>query len=268
MTRCPARLLLPMSSLALIAGTSISAWAGGAACSGPLSQEHSLAPFDFYTNSLIQPNQDENTKGIYPFVTTSCAVSGHVNANVPTRVKWFIPKIDGWLNSDVSQIPVNIFNIDQPRQMDGCLEYGNQSLDIKATFFGDSKEQQKVDHENEIGCRQTAAEAPSSGQGSLGVVEKLIRIVQSVTNYLPSSSKYPGQTMLHLQGEAGIAVKDNETYLSYLRYTLTPYNNTDSKDVSRDVKPTPTAVTVSPNFLGPGETLAKAYSTSGNPSSI
>ena len=97
--------------------------------------------------------------------------------------------------------------------MDGCLEYGNQSLDIKATFFGDSKEQQKVDHENEIGCRQTAAEAPSSGQGSLGVVEKLIRIVQSVTNYLPSSSKYPGQTMLHLQGEAGIAVKDNETYL-------------------------------------------------------
>ena len=169
MTRCLARPLLAISSLALIAGPSFSAWAGGGACSGPLSQEHPLADADFYTNSVIRPNQDGSTKDIYPYVTKSCVVSAHVNAS-PLRVKWFAPKIFGWLNDDTSPIPIDIPEIDQPRLMDGCLEYGYQSLSIKASF-GDSDAQKKVDRENEVGCRQIAAE----GSGNAGQSKSVLR---------------------------------------------------------------------------------------------
>jgi hypothetical protein len=265
MARCPTRPLLVISSLALIAGPSFSAWAGGGACSGPLSQEHSLAGVDFYTNSVIQPNQDNSTKAIYPFVTKSCVVSAHVTAS-PLPVKWFAPKIYGWLNTDTSPIPVDILEIDQPRQMAGCLEYGYQSLSIKASFFGDSEAQKKVDRENEVGCRQTAAESSGSGGKSKGILEKLIRIVQPITNYFPSTSKYPKETMLHLKGEAGIAVKADDTYLSYFSYTLTPFSKDSvENDKHQDVKPDPTAVTVSPSFSGAAETLSNAYKASGNP---
>ena len=265
MTRCPARPLLAISSLALIAGTSCSAWAGGGACSGPLSQEHSLTDVDFYTNSVTQPNQDDSTKGIYPFVTKSCVVAAHVNA-APIRVKWFAPKIYGWLNTDTSPIPIDIFEIDQPRQMDGCLEYGYQSLSIKASFFGDSEARKNVDREKEVGCRQTAADASGSGGQSKGILEKLIKIVQPITNYFPSTSKYPRETMLQLKGEAGITVKGDDTYLSYFNYTLTPFSKDGvENNKHQDVKPDPTAVTVSPSFSGAAATLSNAYKESGNP---
>jgi hypothetical protein len=148
----------------------------------------------------------------------------------------------------------------QPRQLDGCLEYGNQSQAIKASFFGDSKAQEKVNKESEVGCRQTSAEASDNDGESKNIIEKLIKIVQPITNYFPSTVKYPKETMLHLQGEAGIAAKNDDTYLSYFSYTLTPFGKIDAEKARpNDVKPDPTAITVSPSFSGSAQALSSAY---------
>ena len=197
---------------------------------------HQLPPYDFYTNSVIEQNNDSISRTQYPLKVISCIVNVHHDSNLyaPTHVNWFIPDIDGWLSFDEPNPAARLLerdigqttDIPNPTsnflQIDGCLEYGNQGLTITAPLFGDIAAEKKAEHEHDVGCHQAAVE---NGQGILGingVERRIIDLAQPIFNHFPSSVKYPGETMLRLKGDAGIKTIDSSTYISYFTFVLVP----------------------------------------------
>ncbi len=252
MSRSRTNPLPAVSAWIFFSALPLSSWAAGAgnACPGPVGQDHPLTPFHFYTNSIIEQNLDATTSGQYPFVKTACIVNTPPPPYPPTHVQWLVPGINGWLQAD-SPLPSHKLELGKAaQQKDGCLEYGNQSQFIEASFLADDEEAKGVEHEKNVGCRQAAAEIAHAVRETKGGEEKLINITQSVTNYFPSIAKYAEKTMLRLEGQAGVIVGDG-SYTSYFRYTLSPLDNSSGD---------PSVVTVAPAFVGPAEVLAKDYS--------
>ena len=127
--------------------------------------------------------------------------------------------------------------------------YGNQGGFTQGRLFGDGDEANEIDHEKKVGCRQAAAEIARAAAEASGPEEKLINVAQFVRNYFPSTAKYAADTMLRLEGETGVIVKDS-AYTSYFSYTLTPVG---------DSKGNPNVITVAPAFIGPAAILVKDY---------
>ena len=250
MSRSRTNPLQAVSAWILFSALPLTSWAGGAgdACLGPVAVEHPLPPYHFYTNSIVEKNLDAATNGQYPYVSTSCIANAPPYP--PTEVHWFAPSIHGWLQQDSPSLFVHRLEVgNNAQQMDGCLQYANQSQFIQARLLGDEEEAKEVDHEKKVGCRQAARDNARAVAGSEGTEEKLINVAQSFTNYFPSLAKYARETMLRLDGQAGVIAGDN-SYKSYFRYTLNPVNGS---------KGDPNVITVAPAFVGPAEVLINNY---------
>jgi hypothetical protein len=95
----------------------------------------------------------------------------------PTHVQWLGPDINGWILDDSPLPSANkLEQRNDAQEINGCLEYGNQSEFTYAEFFGDGEDSKEVDHEKEVGCRQAAAEIASHIGVSKNIEEKLISI--------------------------------------------------------------------------------------------
>ena len=225
-------------------------------CPGPLGTPHRLPPYDFYTNSVVRENSDLESKALYPKTANSCVVNEHQDSQPykVTHIQWFIPEMDGWLFAEQSLPVSRLLERDaepvkkgaEPsayfRQIDGCLEYGNQGLTTTAPLFGDIKAEKKS-HEPDKGCSQTAVEI---NQGIMDSIKrKIFTFAQPIVNNFPSFSKEPSDTMLHLEGTAGVKLAGGDSYISYFIFTLSPLGP------KGDVK----LVTISPDFSGPAKDL-------------
>ena len=225
-------------------------------CPGPLGTPHRLPPYDFYTNSVVRENSDPESKDLYPKTADSCAVNEHQASPQykATHIHWFIPEMDGWLFSEQS-LPVSrllerdaepVKKGSEPtayfKQIDGCLEYGNQGLTTTAPLFGDIKAEKKS-HEPDHGCSQTEVEM---NHGIMDTIKrKIFNLTQPIINNFPSLMEQPSDTMLHLEGTAGVKPEGDDKYQSYFIFTLS------SLGPKGDVK----SVTVSPDFSGPAKDL-------------
>lgn len=209
-------------------------------CPGPNPGEYALLPYHFKTNSRIERL---NNSREWPFATISCI------ANVPpyklTYTHWLIPGINGWLDGEAQlrSTPRRSKKPDDSPTL-GCLEYGNRGDAVRATFFANLNERGRADHEKAIGCRQAIAENPSSSTN--GPIED---IIDSIMNYFPSAKNHAGETMLRFMGKVGVKGAGG-SYVSFLEYTLEPY---------RGSKGQPDAITITPVFAGPTESLWRAF---------
>jgi hypothetical protein len=247
-----------ISAWILSLALSITSWAAVAsdACPGPVGEDHPFPPFHFFTNSVVEANDDLGTKSQYPYKNSSCIATAVPDS--PTEVHWLAPSIHGWLQKESPTLAAHKLAVrNDAQQMDGCLVYGNQGDSILARLFVDVDQGNEINHEKKVGCRQADAEIAHAAAEANGPDEKLIDIAQSVTNYFPSATKYARETMLRLDGEVGVTAKDNG-YTSYFRYKLNP---------TQGSKGDPRLITVTPAFVGPAATLVKDYSAQ-NPTTL
>lgn len=216
----------------------LAAPAQAADCFGPLREPHPLAPFDFESNSRIEPQQVGN----YRFGIISCVKNNDSKNSV--YVRWLIPGPNGWvpIGERLESTPRLTFD-DNVKSFRGCLQYGQRGDMTFGQFLGTEQDQGDIDEETRRGCRAAAGGKPREASA-----QSLTNMAFKIRNFIPSDAGRPDETMLALDGRVVVNVKGETEYVSVFEYALTPYRNSSGR---------PSNVSLTPDFRS--EALLAAF---------
>jgi hypothetical protein len=214
---------------------------------------HPNGNFNFETNSLFEQVGKLDSvidAGKFKYGIVSCV--SNPDPKYPLYVRWLIPGPAGWVqpNGKLESAP-RLTNETKQEQSKGCLQFGNRGDTTHAHFFSLSDDKSRLGDEQKRGCREAAAAAQS--QAGTAIENILLKI----KNFFPSDSKRPQETMLRLDGRAGIEKKGDGRYSSILTYEITPVGKEGS------VK----GIFIFPRFVGRSESLLASFNKD-NPGGI
>ena len=190
-------------------------------CQGMTPHVHNVKNFNFQTNSWVETVENRRRY-------VSCVAN--LDPNSDLVVDWKIPgPYQGYVPSTNVVTVARLRDDTNDRPIDGCLEYGYHHDLTTAEFLG-TADDEMVNKSDKNECAQQNATGKGPAKIEANPLPKK-GWKDKIHVFFPTDVKKPRDTMIEVNGEIGIASKE-DGYLSYFDYTAKRLDGRPDGDVN------------------------------------